>query len=743
MSLRPKRIILIVLDTLRADHVGYYGYKRETTPNLDAFCAECVVFKYAFSTCSYTVPSHASIFTGKYPHRHSAGFSNGPPTSPVDNDLYITEILSDAGYETGGFVSSIVLGRENGGSLIPGFKTYDDCMTNVELNRPNLSVRPGEETMNSALQWLDGIGNKDLFLFLHYFDVHGPYINKPPYDSLFVNDDLYGAPELIENIVPDDCAYGGIPAYQVLRAKKNGNGELMDYEKDANFYNAQYDGGIRYVDHCLGLLFMELKKRGIYDDALIFVTSDHGEALGENSVWFFHGLTVTLDQVHVPLMIKPHLASGVDALTVYEHVSLADIFSTMCHIVGFDYDHLDIDGHTLWNLIDPRLIKDPEMLSRKIISEIEGEIAYIDTLSMCVFPRTVDAEKPKYFYLEHLCSTEMTYPYRFGETNAIRTSCKDFIPFLVYDIYKLGQLYRYQFACKFVDNFRVLNYFCGDYAGPQMLSFKAKDVTGASIDEALINYSRKACTRPNINFLNKSPGEVTLDEVQPFDAIICFLDFNSLEQLNNLFPQIKRLLKTDGIAIFSVPNLASSVGYVYSWDRYYFERYSFADLVGIFRSNFSYLYWYQQKICPSFQITSVSSSPDENSGQKFVEKELVRKSCALGQVKNDISHFIVLCSQTEKSGMAGEEDNLFAFPQDLISYTDQYVHSLRLINSKIENKIQEMKKSLEKSEAELKHIRNSNGWKMLTRYYQARDKILPPSSVRRRIVEAIWNNGRK
>ena len=116
--------------------------------------------------------------------------------------MFITEILSDIGYDTAGFVSSVVLGRENGGSPIQGFKTYDDCMTNVELNRLDLGVRLGEETTNSALQWLDSAEDNNFFIFLHYFDVHGPYINNPPFNSLFVDDDFDGKPIRLEKVVP-------------------------------------------------------------------------------------------------------------------------------------------------------------------------------------------------------------------------------------------------------------------------------------------------------------------------------------------------------------------------------------------------------------------------------------------------------------------------------------------------------------------------------------------------------------
>ena len=163
---------------------------------------------------------------------------------------------------------------------------------------------------------------------------------------------------------------------------------------------------------------MDLKKRGIYDDAMIIITSDHGEALGENNIWFFHGLTVTMDQVHVPLMIKPPLTWGVHPRKIFEQVSLADIFPTVCHMVGFDTSHLDVDGHAL----SIKLMQRPKRTLTNLeadIAEIEGQIAYIDRVNMRIVPKAFDVESAKYFYLEHVCATEVNCPYRFAEAERI------------------------------------------------------------------------------------------------------------------------------------------------------------------------------------------------------------------------------------------------------------------------------------------------------------------------------------
>src|SRR5574341_360803 len=112
--MKPKKIILIVVDTLRADRLGCYGYRRNTSPNMDKIANDGVLFRWAFSPISYTTPAITSIFTSKYPSKHSTGFSNGVPVRNKDFDIFLTEILNSENYETAAFVSGLVLSRESG-----------------------------------------------------------------------------------------------------------------------------------------------------------------------------------------------------------------------------------------------------------------------------------------------------------------------------------------------------------------------------------------------------------------------------------------------------------------------------------------------------------------------------------------------------------------------------------------------------------------------------------------------------
>ena len=552
-------------------------------------------------------------------------------------------------------------------------------------------------------------------------------------------------PSGLKRLFPDSCAYDGIPSYQVLQKKEKNDGGTSEYAKDANFYRAQYDGGIKYVDDCLGSLFLELKKRGIYDDAMIIVTSDHGEALGENNIWFFHGLTVTMDQVHVPLMIKPPLTWGVHPRKIFEQVSLADIFPTVCHMVGFDTSHLDVDGHALSIQIDATTAKDPDKPSRQVVAEIEGQIAYIDRVNMRIVPKTFDVESAKYFYLEHVCATEVHCPYRFAEAERIQTVHRDFFPSIVYDITKSSQLHRYQFAGQFAKNSNVLNLFCGDPDGPRILSSKARAVTGVSSDDALIGYSKAISNSPSMNFTRKLIDETNPKNRSEFDAIVCFLDFTSLSDIRKLIPHLSKVLKKGGPAILSIPNTLNGADSIYHWDRYYFEPFSLDNLKEILSNNFTFLYWYWQEIYPSFRITPFLPTENPLMNRGCFDQDYVPKPYSSDSA-NDISHFVVVCSQAEIDNSAITGNGFSPGHKYCIEKADSYIHSVksivnevRTIISQRDSKIQDLATSVAEVQAALKHIHDSNGWRFLTKYYKIRDVLLPQASFRRRILEALWN----
>jgi len=247
---RP-HLILISLDTLRPDHLGLSGYERDTSPNLDALARESLVFDNAFAPAPWTLPSHASMFTGHYPNSHGAGYRD--PFDPLDGRLpTLAEELRAAGYRTLAFVGGGLMSESNG--LARGFDRWSEHIeANLDSTLPHVFDAIGLES------------GEPLFLFLHTYDIHGPY-NDGPSKHSFPSE---------EPSDPDAIAQS---QEDWRRIRELGHHHYQDFERFESLQQviAAYDAGIRRTDEALGRLFDRLRALGIYDEALIVVTSDHG-----------------------------------------------------------------------------------------------------------------------------------------------------------------------------------------------------------------------------------------------------------------------------------------------------------------------------------------------------------------------------------------------------------------------------------------------------------------------------------
>lgn len=284
------RVILITCDTLRADHVGVYGYPRETTPNLDAFAREGIVFEEAYATSSATNPSMVSLFTGRMPDELGATERNLRYLPAEASTL--AEILSHAGIPTAAVVSNWVL-RANSerpeAGVSQGFAHFDDDMKDPEPRDGKFERRaPG--TTNAAIHWLEQRPGDRFFLWVHYQDPHGPY--TPPERLVRDFQRSYRTKRLLR-LNSINSGLKGIPKYQQLWKRR-----------DAGFYSDRYDAEIRYFDEELGRLLGWLRDEGLYEDSLILFTADHGEALGEHDHWFSHGHALHRELVRVPFIIR-------------------------------------------------------------------------------------------------------------------------------------------------------------------------------------------------------------------------------------------------------------------------------------------------------------------------------------------------------------------------------------------------------------------------------------------------------
>ncbi len=279
---RDKRvnIILITLDTTRADSLGCYGYTRDTSPCLDEFAKESVLYTRALAPSSWTLSSHASLFTGKFTYSHGArhdpegAFNLGIALDPDNQDYNrhrarsissqehtLAQILKAAGYATCAVVSGPWLKRIFG--LNKGFDIYYDYGITV------LNGKRARQVTSQARSMLKRMSTRPFFLFLNYFDPHFPY--NPPGNYFHAS-------------LPED----GRPSQS-----------HSSYEN----MKALYDGEIRYMDDYIGHLFNDLKALGFYDTSWIIVTSDHGELFGEHGL-MGHGNTLYQEELQIPLIVK-------------------------------------------------------------------------------------------------------------------------------------------------------------------------------------------------------------------------------------------------------------------------------------------------------------------------------------------------------------------------------------------------------------------------------------------------------
>ena len=309
-------LLLITVDTLRADRLGAYGSDRELTPYLDAFAQESLRFTSAYATAAITLPSIAAILTGRYPE--SIGMRSNASVLPADVPTLATTLQS-RGWRTGAVVSNLVLQSDSG--LANGFDVYDDAMTQREAVR-EWPERIATDTTNAALRVFDELIAADqrtgtkVFLWVHYQDPHGPYTPPPG-----LREEQLAAELLVEDgsrelpVQRGAAQLGALPTYQQI-----------DGRTDVAFYRAGYAAEVNYFDREFGRLWSELGAREVLDSAVTVFTADHGESLGEGDFWFAHGEYLSEALVRVPLLFRgPGFVAGIRD----EPVSLVDLWPTL------------------------------------------------------------------------------------------------------------------------------------------------------------------------------------------------------------------------------------------------------------------------------------------------------------------------------------------------------------------------------------------------------------------------------
>ena len=300
-------VIIIAVDTLRADHLGCYGYPRNTSPNIDKFAEDGVKFTHCYTPSPLTTPAFASMLSSLSPYKHGAK-RNG--MSVFNKTKILPQYLKRQGYYSGAFISNYTL-KKDLTRLNRGFDTYDEVLDKKRWFRMFLSEGDAKNVSEKASRWLYKNSERKFFLWVHYTSPHEPYVYHKEFDK--------GYEDVDPSVYPDGSHFKKI---------------------------RKYDTEIGYDDHYIGQLIKKIKEYGLYDDSLIIFMADHGESFGEHD-YFTHGRKLYNSGLHVPLIVK--LPWNENADTVIErNVSLLDIAPTILSQLGIQTPD-DMEGEDLFN----------------------------------------------------------------------------------------------------------------------------------------------------------------------------------------------------------------------------------------------------------------------------------------------------------------------------------------------------------------------------------------------------------
>jgi arylsulfatase A-like enzyme len=383
-------VLLIVVDTLRADHLHSLGYARATSPNMDRIARQGALFENAFSASSYTLPSHASLLTGLYPYEHGVEWDR-PKALENHSAPTLAEALRRNGYRTAAFSANLywftrALGFGRGFIRFEDYfhslgdmfarTLYGSAIENLALRRLGWEDIPARkrasDVTGSVRRWIERDREIPFFIMVNYFDAHDPYLPPQPYRNRFSS---------TKNP-------GGIINGHMGRYAPSLNVEQIQGEIDA------YDGAIAYVDSEIGRLFDELEKSGMMDDLLVVLTSDHGEAFGDHG-FFRHEHSLYREVLHVPLVFfRPGQVPS--ETRIKQPVTNAAIPATVMELIGVK------DPNPFPGLSLARLWKNPAGADEwpYPLAEIKHE-----PWSLEAYPVTHGSVKslisPKWHYIEH------------------------------------------------------------------------------------------------------------------------------------------------------------------------------------------------------------------------------------------------------------------------------------------------------------------------------------------------------
>jgi|GEM_PF-593038 len=317
---RPN-LLFISIDTLRADHLGAYGYQRHTSPYMDRFARESVLFQLPVAQKTMTAPSFATMMTGLYPRTHGLSRNHGVLS---DESHTLAERLREQGYRTAAFVSNPACSDVF--NFDQGFDFFDLTFYDEDVESKGLNEK--------FIPYAESLGSEPFLLWLHYTDPHALYQVTEPEQSLFIDDPHYGRYRDLKVVIGQRARPYVLPAEAA-----------MDGNTDLDWYISQYDAEIRYVDHHLQYAMAALERMGLLENTLVVLLSDHGESMVEHDYYMSHGHNTYNTQAVVPLMIRH--ASLPAGTVVPGKVELVDLLPTLLDLLGVPRDGEDMEGRSL------------------------------------------------------------------------------------------------------------------------------------------------------------------------------------------------------------------------------------------------------------------------------------------------------------------------------------------------------------------------------------------------------------
>ncbi len=325
MADRIRNVVIIVLDAARPDHFGCYGDERGLTPNIDQFAASSILFRDAVASAPYTIASVATLFTGLQPERHGVRFATSALPADVEN---LAKTFNRSGYYTQALASIRYVDRN--------FGITRDCDDVIYIRQPGsggeyrstMDIEAIEEGVRMAAD-----SGRPVFILAHFLPPHWPYLPPQPFDAIFESghEPAYGQTWMLESLLGNRLIDADFP--------------------DIRTYHLRYQNNLLYADHLVEQYLELLRRYGLFDDSLIVVTSDHGEAFGEHRA-MDHNSTVYDEMIRVPMIVR---MPGVEEhREVRQQVGLIDIFPTLAELLDLELERASFQGHSIAPLLEGR-----------------------------------------------------------------------------------------------------------------------------------------------------------------------------------------------------------------------------------------------------------------------------------------------------------------------------------------------------------------------------------------------------